>query len=318
MTITQVRAFYLAATLGSFTAAAEYMGLTQPTVSELVKKIEEAYSVTLFVRGGRRLVLTTAGQTLLPWARRLLDAELGADSALTALNTGEGGTVSFGILQNASYYLLSDLATVFHRSYPNVRVRLVGQNSFEVADAVRNGELEAGLLCLPIPAEGLQIRPLMRHEIVWASANPERCTKAMAIADIPKAPLILYDAHHGWNDPTRHQLAQLAQLHGVTLEPKMEVESVDAAVSLVASGLGDTIVPKAVAESDTFPAGVYTTRLEEPIYDTFALVQRSNWELSPIASDLAELAVNMLTSNDAGLGEVLHSPMKSPIADAKA
>ncbi|MGO3358009.1 MAG: LysR family transcriptional regulator [Bifidobacterium crudilactis] len=318
MTITQVRAFTLAATLGSFTAAAEYMGLTQPTVSELVKKIEESYSITLFVRGGRRLVLTTAGQTLLPWARRLLDAELGADSALTALNTGEGGTVSFGILQNASYYLLSDLATVFHESYPNVRVRLVGQNSFEVADAVRNGELEAGLLCLPIPAEGLQILPLMRHEIVWASADPERCRKAMAIADIPKEPLILYDAHHGWNDPTRHQLAQLAQLHGVTLEPKMEVESVDAAVSLVASGLGDTIVPKAVAESDTFPAEVYTTRLEEPIYDTFALVQRTNWELSPMASHLAELAVDMLTSNDAGLGEILHPRMKSPMEEAKA
>ncbi|MEE8724793.1 MAG: LysR family transcriptional regulator, partial [Bifidobacterium crudilactis] len=50
MTITQVRAFTLAATLGSFTAAAEYMGLTQPTVSELVKKIEESYSITLFVR----------------------------------------------------------------------------------------------------------------------------------------------------------------------------------------------------------------------------------------------------------------------------
>jgi hypothetical protein len=93
---------------------------------------------------------------------------------------------------------------------------------------------------------------------------------------------------------------------------------VDAAVSLVASGLGDTIVPKAVAESDTFPAEVYTTRLEEPIYDTFALVQRTNWELSPMASHLAELAVDMLTSNDAGLGEILHPRMKSPMEEAKA
>ena len=77
MTITQIRAFYLAATLGSFTAAAEYMGLTQPTVSELVRKVEDRYGMALFVRRGRRLVLTTAGQALMPWAKRLLDAELG-------------------------------------------------------------------------------------------------------------------------------------------------------------------------------------------------------------------------------------------------
>ena len=96
MTITQIRAFYLAATLGSFTAAAEYMGLTQPTISELVRKVEDQYGMALFVRRGRRLVLTTAGQALMPWAKRLLDAELGADSALTALSTGEGGTSAVG------------------------------------------------------------------------------------------------------------------------------------------------------------------------------------------------------------------------------
>ena len=118
MTITQIRAFYLAATLGSFTAAAEYMGLTQPTISELVRKVEDQYGMALFVRRGRRLVLTTAGQALMPWAKRLLDAELGADSALTALGTGEGGTVSFGILKNANYYHLSELAAVFREAHP--------------------------------------------------------------------------------------------------------------------------------------------------------------------------------------------------------
>lgn len=298
MTITQLRAFYLSATLGSFTAAAEYMGFTQPTVSELVKKIEEAYQLRLFVRGGKRLVLTTAGNMLLPWARRLLDDELGADNALTSLNLGEGGIVSFGILQNARYYFLSDLAAVFHAEHPKVRVRLVGQNSFEVADSVRNGELEAGLLCLPIPSEGLHIEPLMRHEIVWASSKPSRCALPMRIEDIAGEPLILCDAHHGWNDPTRLQLALQAQMHGVTLEPQIEVESVEAAVSLVAGGLGDTIVPKAVAVSDTFPKNVHITSLETPIYDTFALVRRTNWELSPMAKYLADLAVGMLLAGN--------------------
>ncbi|PLS30757.1 LysR family transcriptional regulator [Bifidobacterium margollesii] len=296
MTLTQVQAFYYAATLGSFTAAADYMGMTQPTVSELVRKIETSYGLPLFVRGGRRLVLTTAGRTLLPWAKRLLDGALGAQSALTSLLTGKGGTVSFGILRNAGYYGLSGLAAVFCEAHPNVHLRLVGQNSFEVADAVRDGELEAGLLCLPVPSEGLEITPLMRQEIVWASSKPERCARPMRVEDIPAEPLILYDAHHGWHDPSRRQLAQQAQMHGITLEPIIEIETVGAAVDLVAHGLGDTILPKAVAMDVDFPSTVYTTSFEEPIYDTFALVTRKDWELSPMASYIADLAVSMLLS----------------------
>lgn len=296
MTLTQVQAFYFAATLGSFTAAAEHMGMTQPTVSELVRKIESTYGLALFVRGSRRLVLTTAGRTLLPWAKRLMDGALGADTALNALLTGRGGTVSFGILRNASYYGLSDLASVFCEAHPNVHLRLVGQNSFEVADAVRSGELEAGLLCLPIPASDLAIKPLMRQEILWASSKPERCRQPMRMEDIPKEPLILYDAHHGWHDPSRRQLAQEAQVKGVTLDPMIEIESVDAAVSLVANGLGETMLPRAVVRSPDFPDGIYTTSLEVPIYDTFALVTRKDWELSPMAQYLADLAVSMLLS----------------------
>lgn len=296
MTLTQIQAFYYAATLGSFTSAASYLGMTQPTVSEQVRRIETEYGITLFVRAGRRLVPTTAGRTLIPWAKRMLDGELGADAALRALVTGESGTVSFGILRNASYYGLSDLASDFGRSHPNVRLRLVGQNSFEVADAVRSGELEAGLLCLPVPVNDLDSTLLMQQEIVWASSRTERCERPMSVERIPDEPLILYDAHHGWNDPSRRQLAQRAQLRGVTLEPQIEVESVDSAVQLVASGLGETMVPRAVAEASNFPANVHITPFDHPIFDTFALVTRHDWEMSPITRELATIAVTRLIS----------------------
>ena len=165
---------------------------------------------------------------------------------------------------------------------------------------MRNGTLEAGLLCLPVPTEGLHIQPLMRHEILWASSKPERCMQPMRLVDMPKEPLILYDARHGEEDPTRLQLTQQAQQCGVTLEPDIEVESVDAAMSLVSRGLGDSIVPQAVAQSEHFPSNIHVTTLECPIYDTFALVRRENWELSPIAAHLADLAVSMLLNKVSG------------------
>src|SRR4051794_10727841 len=131
MSITQLRAFLLAATRGTFTAAAEELGTTQPAVSELVQKLEAESGLQLFHRSGRRLVLTAAGRELVAWAQRAVDAVDGGAQAMDALRGLTGGVASFGVLRNASYYFLSDLAERFHRERPGVRLRLVGQNSYE-------------------------------------------------------------------------------------------------------------------------------------------------------------------------------------------
>lgn len=295
-TITQLRAFLVAGTVGSFTATAKELGLTQPTVSELVRKLEDEHELALFVRTGRKLVLTSAGEELFPWARRVVESADGANEALRALRGIEGGVASFGVLRNAPFYFLSDLAERFHQEHPGVRTRLVGQNSFEVAEAVRSGELEAGLVVLPIPDHDLDVKPLMRDEVLWASADPSRTAIPMTMAAIKEAPLILYDAYYGWNDPTRRQLAARAQVAGVRLEPMIEVENIDSALGLVSRGVGDTIVSKAVTRHSIFPANVQTVGFAEPIFDTIALITRQNATLSPVTAKLAIMATTMMLS----------------------
>lgn len=302
MTLIQLRAFLVAASAGSFTAAARELRTTQPTISELVGKVEDEYGMPLFVRAGRRLSLTAAGEELLPWARRVVDGAEGADLALRALRGLEGGVASFGVLRNAPFYLLSDLVENFHRARPGVRTRLVGQNSYEVADSVRNGDLEAGLVVLPIPDDGLDIEPLMRDEVLWVSADERRTENPVTMQRAADASMILYDAHYGWNDPTRRQLADRAQAAGVRVEPLIEVENVESALALVARGVGDTIVSRAVTEHASFPAGLHTVPFDEPLYDTIALAKRRHTTLSPGTAELARMATAML------LGKRIHWP----------
>ncbi|WP_307135297.1 LysR family transcriptional regulator [Streptomyces aurantiacus] len=293
-TLNQLRAFLAAARLGTFSAAAVELRTTQPSVSELVKRMEEHYRVPLFTRGARRLVLTSAGEELLPYAQQAAEAAEGADRALRSLTSLDGGVATFGLLRNADYYLLSDLLETFHARHPRVRLRIVGLNSVEVAEAVTAGDLEAGLVVLPIDAEGLDITPLLRDEVVYASADPGRTTRPITMTDLAEAPLILYDAHYGWRDPTRRQLAERAQVEGVTLSPLVEVEQVDSALHLVARGAGDTIVSRAVAGSRTFPKDLHTVGFAEPLYDTIAAVQRQGAVLSPATREIARLARRML------------------------
>jgi DNA-binding transcriptional LysR family regulator len=304
MTLVQLRVFLAAARLGSFTAAAAAMHMAQPSISEFIRRLEDAYGTRLFVRGGRRLVLTAAGEALLPLAERTVAAADEADRTLRAVTSLSGGTASFGLLRNAKYYALESLVAEFHRLHPEVRLRVVGLNSVEVAGAVASGELEAGLVVLPIDDDGLAVTPLRRDEVLYASADPEHLRTPPTIADLATRPLVLYDAHYGWRDPTRRQVADRARLAAVHLDPVAEVEQVESALALVAAGVGDTFVSRAVAEAGAAAAGIGFVPFAEPLHDTIALIRRAAASLSPATAELVRLARDM----------VERSPLLEPVA----
>jgi DNA-binding transcriptional LysR family regulator len=294
VTLNQLRAFLLTVRTGSFTAAAAELQMAQASVSELIRRMEDECGLRLFTRGGRRLVLTAAGAELLPFAEQAVASVDEGRQALQSIGSLSGGVVTFGLLRNAAFYLLADLAQEFHKAYPQVRLRLVGQNSTEVAAGVSEGDLEAGLVVLPVDDAGLKVTPLIRDEVLYASADPDRLTSPMDMRRLAQAPLILYDAHYGWTDPTRRQLAERAQFEGLKIEPVIEVEHVESALQLVARGLGDTIISRAVAESPACPPGVRTVPFAEPLFDTIAFIQRASTVLSPGARELARRARSTL------------------------
>ncbi|MFC8225881.1 LysR family transcriptional regulator [Streptomyces sp. NPDC057287] len=301
MTLNQLRAFVEAERLGSFTAAAEAMEIAQASASELVRRLEAELDAELFLRGSRTLTLTAAGQELLPYAQEALEAADSGVRAVHSLGSLGGGTATFGVLRNADYYLLANLVQMFHARYPAVRVRLVGQNSAETAAAVAEGRIEAGLVILPIDEDGLAITPLMRDEVYYVSASAERTRTPVTIEAFAQAPLVLYDAHYGWKDPTRRQIAARAQFAGVSVDPLIELEHVEAALKLAAAGIGDTIASRAVIASPSFPAGLRTAPFADPLYDTIALVRRRGHPLSRATRELARLAEDTLREIGNGL-----------------
>src|ERR687886_2737167 len=148
--------------------------MAQPSLSEQVRRLEAELGVALFARVGRGLELTEAGRLLRPEAERTLAAAQEAAASVRQVRDIAGGTVAFGTFGSAHHYLLGGLVQDFRTRYPRVRVRVVGQNSAEVADAVRDGELEAGLVAIPVDDRGLDVRPAFDEEVLYLSADPER------------------------------------------------------------------------------------------------------------------------------------------------
>ena len=293
MTLQQLQYVLAAIEHGSFSAAADALHLAQPSLSEQVRRLEAELGVTLFQRVGRGLVLTEAGRALRPHAEAALAAVDRARESVGAIRELRGGLAAFGTFGTARMYLGADLVEDFRASHPDVRVRIVGQNSSDTVIAIREGELEAGLVVLPIDDRGLVVRPAMRDEVLYVSAAPERLRRPMTIARLATASLILSEASWGSNDPTRRQLSELAQREGVAIEPQIDVEDVEVALALTARGLGDTIAPRGMLRQ-LAPRRVGGVPVAEPIYETFAFTWRRGAQLSPATREFMTFAERRL------------------------
>jgi DNA-binding transcriptional LysR family regulator len=294
LSLQQIRCVCAAVELGSFTAAAEVLRVSQPAVAEQIRKLEHALGADLFVRAGRGVVPTEAGRAFaLHAARSLRAVEDAADSVgeLTALRSG---TVTIGIFGGPSAWNIDELVTVFLRRHPDVSLRLIGRNSSAIADHVRRGVIEAGVVLLPIDDDKLDVRPIVRNEVLYVSADPGRTRQPATIERLAATPLVFYDAESADRDPIRRQLTERAQARGLRLQAKVEVELKDFALRLVAAGVGNTYLPSAYTHAPYYPAGLSTAPFTPSLYDTFAIITRPGSRLSPgVRELLADIETHM-------------------------
>ena len=282
MTLQQLTYFVAVAERGSFSAAADALHLARPSVSQQIARLEAELGVALFIRAGRRLELTDAGRALAPEAARTLAAAREAADVVRDSRSLDGGAVSFGTFSTAHHFLLTDVIHRFTQQHPHVSIRVVGQNSSHVADAVRAGQLEAGLVALPIDESQLDVSaPVAAVEVVYASADARRAARPVSIEALAETRLVMAEARWGINDPTRRQLQERAQRAGVELQPFIEVEFVPAALELAARGAGDTITMRTIIDRVGLGDQLHQASLDPPLFDTYAFVSRHNVRLSP-------------------------------------
>jgi DNA-binding transcriptional LysR family regulator len=286
LSLQQIRCFCAAVELGSFTAAAALLRVSQPAVAEQIRKLEHALGADLFVRAGRGVVATEAGRAFAVHAARSLRAVEDAADSVGELTTIRSGTVALGVFGEPSAWRMDQVVTAFTRRHPDVSVRLVGRNSSAVVERIRRGELEAGVVLLPIDADKVDVRPIVRDEVLYVSANPERTRQPATIERLAATPLVFYDAESADDDPIRRQLAERAQALGVRLQPKVEVELKDMALRLVAAGVGDTYLPSAYTHAPYYPAGLTTAAFRPALHDTFAIITRRGARLSAAVREL--------------------------------
>lgn len=245
MRYVQLRAFHYVAVFGGFSRAAEQLFLTQPAISDQVRKLEEEYDVLLFNRHKKQVVLTPAGERLLEVTRRLFDAEEQALELLSESKALRSGTLR--IVADSAHHLLHILAR-FRERYPGVRISLRAGNTETVVNSLHSYDADLGVLGeLPESAEFESVLLNATPIVAFVSAgHPLAKVAELRFADLQALPLVLRER----GSKTRTKLEDAARLAGVTLNPMIEAEGREAVREIVASGAGVGFVSMAEFGAD--------------------------------------------------------------------
>jgi len=256
MELHQLRYFVAVAETGSFTRAAEREGVTQPTLSEQILRLEskdKGIGRRLFDRLGRKVVLTDAGQVLLGHAQGVLAAMGEAERAVR--DSGEGGRLRVGAIPTVAPFLLPPAVTRFRKDHPAVQLLLKEDLTERLLADLLSGELDVALMALPIRDERLHVEKLFSEPLVVALPPGHKlAAKAeVKLADVVDEPFILLDDVHCFGDQV------LSFCHRGGLEPRVVCrgEQIVTLLAMVAAGQGISVVPEMAAVADVAKNCVY-------------------------------------------------------------
>ncbi len=241
----QLRAFHQVALLGGFSRAAEALGLTQPAVSEQVRKLEQDHDTLLFHRDRRQVRLTEAGAALLRLTRPYFEAEAQIAEHLSQSGAAVAGELR--VIADAAHHVTGLLRQVRAR-YPQITITLRGGNTGEILDELRAYNAEIGVMGDVAPGADMDAIPLGGSEIVaFAGAGLlPPSTSALPLADLLRLPLVFRES----GSKTRQKIEEEAARQGLRLVPAMVAEGREAVRELVASGAGIGFVSRAEMGAD--------------------------------------------------------------------
>ncbi|WP_417219961.1 LysR family transcriptional regulator [Achromobacter spanius] len=242
LNLDHLRLFAQVIELGSFSAAAERGGVTQPAVSLQVRQLERRFGLKLVERVGRRAGPTAAGLELLTHIR-VIDAALAqAEQAMTAHASQVSGRIRLGTGATACTYLLPPVLAQLRRRFPALDIVASTGNTADMLRGLENNTLDMGLVTLPAPGRMFQVTPLIEDEFV--AIFPARDAASIPAQVTPQAlapwPLVLFEP----GARTRRLVDDWFEAAGMAAKPFMELGSTEAMKEIVAAGLGCAVPPK--------------------------------------------------------------------------
>ena len=257
--IDKLEMFLALARCQHFGKAAEEIGVTQPTLSAAIKQLEEQLGVMLVWRGSRFRGLTPEGQRVQEWARQIVADARSMKEEMRQARQGLSGNLRLAVIPTA-LPAVSHLTSRFIEKHPNLRISVLSRSSSQILEMMDNLEIDAGVSYLDDePLGRVTVEPLYAEHYVLVTSSPVQ-KGAVRWAELDQYPLCLLTP-----DMLNRRIIQkhLSEA-GVSVQPKIEANTITVLISHVLSGGWATILPLKAAEIYLSGNGLHATPISEP------------------------------------------------------
>lgn len=286
MDIRKLEVFRKVVELKSFTKAAEAALLSQPTVSEHIRSLEEELGLKLVDRLGREAAPTPVGRLLYQYAVRLTQLQQEALQAIARYNGALSGEVRIGASTIPGSYILPRLLAAFCRNFPDVKPVLRISDSRAIASQVLEGTVDLGLVGAIWNERGLEWMPLFADPLVLAvrPGHPLASRSSLPVAELLNHPMVLREQGSG----TRKVVARILEQQGhreSDLREAATLGSNEAVREAVKAGIGLAVLSARSIAQDVRSGDLAIVPLDDAAAKRpISLIRRKNRELSPVAA----------------------------------
>ena len=249
MEIHQLRYFFAVARAGSFTRAAEELGIAQPSLSQQIRALEKNIGTPLFERLGRSVRLTAFGEALRAPALAILQQVAMAENSLANLRDGVRGRLRVGVIPTILPYWIAPRIGDFRDSFPDVDLQLVEDQTPRLVEQLQSGDLDIAVASLPVKNPDIICSELFREPLLLAVAkgHPLAANPEVDLDACVDEPLLLLKEGHCLRDNVLTACTRSkAELRSI-----FETNQLESIFQLIQSGFGVTLVPEMASSHGT-------------------------------------------------------------------
>mgnify|MGYP001616553588 CR=1 FL=1 len=251
MTLTELRYVVAVARERHFGRAAQSCFVSQPTLSVAIKKLEEELGVALFERGPGEIAVTPVGQRVVEQAQRVLEEASRIKDLAAAGHDPLAGTLRLGAIHTIGPYLLPKLVPILRRRVPAMRLYIKESFTHQLAESLRQGEVDVVVIALPFDEPGCRTQPVYDEPFLVAVPQGHAWEKRRQISaeELKKESLLLLGEGHCLRDQVLEFCGPVGRPGRDSPVRSLEGGSLETIRQMVASGLGVTVLPStAVAD----------------------------------------------------------------------
>lgn len=293
MNMKQLKYVLVLAEEGSFSRAAETLNITQPSLSQYIKKIEKQQGVELFNRANGYVHLTDAGRIYIEAGKKILELEHGMENAFSDLAEFRGGTVSVGISPYRSVHLIPEVLREFDKLYPDMKLVIQEKSGHELMDAAIHGEFDLCVIALPVDEKLFDYEIIQKESVVIAVSKDTDFYSTLMLAAKPeknrKYPAVDIKTAQGRDFamlkeymPMRSITDRILEENGVEINEKIEVSSNEALLSIVESGVCASFIPSGLTNTSNNKIAFFSIKQEINLRDVAVIYRKDQYMSQPI------------------------------------